>query len=168
VRGFAQEKSAKGEKAVRRTRPSDVPLIAEFLKANYHETIGLIPITNREKFVMDPDYVNAFAQKAASHPDLISYIDENGMIMGDLGETTIGPNRIARGGVWYVRPEARGTPLGWRLLKAFDDEGRDRGALCARMELDNPINLSVIDRMYQKRGFRRYSYIYVKEYGITS
>lgn len=155
---------ALGELEMRKVTPADVPQIVEFLKANFHETQGLIPLGNRNKFVMSDEHITAWAQKAANHPDLIAFIDDDGMILGEFAETVFGPNRIARGGVWYVRPRARGGPLAWRLLKAFDQQAAEKGALAGRMELDNPSYIDVIDRMYKKIGFREFSKIYVKEY----
>ena len=154
-----------GRMKMRKVTSKDGWRVAEFMAAYYPEAVAQIPLGNRGKFQIDENYVAAWAEKAVNHPNCIAFIDEdNGIILGELAETNIGPNKIARGGIWYVRPEARSGLLAWRLLEAFDKEANERGALCGRMEVDNPVHLGTIERMYKKIGFRPFSKIYVKEY----
>ena len=133
------------------------------MTAYFHEAQPTVPLSNRDKFVLDPDFVLRWAKNVVSSPNIFGFIDDDGMILGEINNTWVGPNKIANGGIWYVRPMARSSTLGWRLLKAFDDKAH-QVALVARMALDNPSNIPIVDRMYKKIGFKEYSKIYVKEY----
>ena len=148
---------------MREIRPSDYPVIAEMMTAYFHEAQPTVPLSNRDKFVLDPDFVLRWAKNVVGNCNIFGFIDDNGMILGEISNTWVGPNKVANGGIWYVRPMARSGTLAWRLLKAFDDKAH-KVALVARMALDNPSNGPIIDRMYKKIGFREYSKIYVKEY----
>lgn len=105
-----------------------------------------------------------FFESALAHPDLISYISDDGVILGELGHTIFGPERVARGVLWYVRPEARNGILARRLLKAFDEEAKARGAVYSKMDLDNPAQINVIEGLYQLAGYEEFSKSYLKEF----
>jgi GNAT superfamily N-acetyltransferase len=164
LRGFAQAVQAKGPATLRAVTPEDAPQVAQLMTDYFYEARTHIPLVHRERYTLDDRYVRVWAKRAVTTPQIFGFIDDDGMIFGEIAETWVGPNRIARGGIWYVRPRARGGLLAWRLLKAFDMEAAKRGAFCSRMDLDNPIFFEVIDRMYKKLGYRVYSRIYVKEY----
>lgn len=149
---------------MRVVKPTDLPQIVKFMKEYFIEAQPQVPLENKDKFVLEEDCVNRWAKRVVSNPNIFGFIDDNGMILGEISTTWVGPNKVANGGIWYVRPMARSSTLGWRLLKAFDDEAYKRGAICARMDLDNPVYHQIIDRMYKKIGFKEYSKIYVKEY----
>ena len=148
---------------MREIRPSDYPVIAEMMTAYFYEAQPTVPLSNREKFVLDPDFVLRWAKNVVGNCHIFGFIDDDGLILGEVNNTWVGPNKIANGGIWYVRPMARSSTLGWRLLKAFDDKAR-QVSLVGRMSLDNPSYHDVIDRMYKKIGYHEYSKIYVKEY----
>jgi len=149
---------------MRKVTPEDAPLLAQFMKEYFAEARPTVPLENRERFTLDDSYVTGWAERAATCPGIFGFISDDGMILGEIAETWVGPNKIARGGIWYVRPGARGGLCAWRFLKAFDKEARERGAICSRLDLDNPVFRHVIERMYKKLGYREYSKIYVKEY----
>jgi GNAT superfamily N-acetyltransferase len=149
---------------IRQAGFGDVSLIAEMMTDYYHEAKAQIPLEKRDCFTLDPGYVKGWAKRVVSNPHIFGFIADDGMIFGEVIETWVGPNKICRGGIWYVRPRARGGLLAWRLLKAFDQEAHKRGAICSRMDLDNPVFACLIDRMYKKLGYKEYSRVYVKEY----
>lgn len=104
-----------------------------------------------------------FLDRALRHPDLISYISENGVIFGELSHMWLGPERVGRGVLWYVKPEARNGLLARSLLRAFDKEAKERGAVYSKMDLDNPARIGVIDGFVKHLGYREFSKSYVKE-----
>lgn len=51
-----------------------------------------------------------------------------GMIAGRLGRHEFSPAVLGYNHIWYVVPEKRGTPVAFRLLRAFEDWCMYRGA----------------------------------------
>jgi len=153
-------KRAKGiEYNVRKTKSTDGPEIVEMLADYYLE--------NQRKMPMDVKFdvrmTERFIKEALAHRNCISFISDDGIVLGELSQTWFGPNPVGRGLVWYVRPEARNGILAMKLLNAFDAEATSRGARYSRFELDNPANLPVVDRMLHKADYRDFSKIYLKD-----
>lgn len=144
---------------MRKAGPQDVNRILEMLMAYFIENQKIMPMA----VSFDILKTRAFLTHALNHPDVISYISDDGVILGELGETWFGPNKVARGVLWYVKPEKRGSTLAWRLLKAFDGEARARGAKYAKQDLDNPARIGLVENVYHKMGYRDFSKSYVKE-----
>jgi hypothetical protein len=138
--------------------PDDLPTILEWFTDYFLE--------NQKKMPMDVELnikqVRKFFEHALKQPSLIGFMSEDGVILGEESETWFGPNKVGRGLLWYVRPKARNGILAMRLLKAFDEEAKNRGARFCRMELDNPANLKTIDGLVKKAGYEDYSKIYVR------
>ena len=111
----------------------------------------------------DLDECWGFLKAALKHPGLISYIADDGIIMGELSQPWFGKTPVARGIVWYVRPEARNGILARNLMRAFDKEAKERGAHYSRMELDNAAHIDTIDGFFKKMNYRDYSRIYLKD-----
>jgi hypothetical protein len=145
---------------MRKATPQDAPQIVEWFLRYFLENQKLMPM----KVSCDFHMVRQWIEHALNHPDLISYISDNGVILGELGHTWMGPNKVARGGIWYVKPEARNGMLAMALLRAFNKEAGERGAIYAKQELDNPARIEVIDGLYKLAGYREYSKTYVKEF----
>lgn len=94
------------------------------------------------------------------------FIDENGVVLGHLAHTWFGPNPIAEGVLWYVRPKARGGLLAWRLLKAYDKECKERGAILSYNPLHNFATQKMVGGILQKEGYYTFSVNYVKELNV--
>ena len=144
---------------MRKTGPQDVNRILEFLMEYFIENQKQMPM----KISFDVPQTRAFITHALNHPDLISYISDNGVILGELGETWFGPNKVARGLIWYVKPAARNGILARRLLKAFNDEAKARGARYAKQDLDNPASIGKVDGLVKLAGYRDFSKTYLME-----
>ena len=87
----------------------------------------------------------------------IGYIEENkGLILGIIVPTTWNPNVLMLHELaWYVKPEFRNTPIGYRLLKKYieygnelKDSGRIKMFLMGRF--DSSPNIK-----YEKFGFKK-------------
>lgn len=144
---------------MRKATAADAPRLVEFLFAYFIEAQK----TMKMRVSLDLLASRQFFETALAHPDLISYISDDGVILGELGRTIFGPERVARGVIWYVKPEARNGILARRLLKAFDEEAKARGAVYSKMDLDNPAQIDVIDGFYKRVGYREFSKTYLKE-----
>lgn len=143
---------------MRRTTPDDLVTIIEWMVDYFIENQQKMPMNVQ----MNVQQMKKFFEHALVHPDMVSYISDDGVILGEVAETWFGPNKVGRGILWYVRPQARNGILARRLLRAFDNEARERGARFARMELDNPANLKQIDGLVKKVGYEDFSKIYVR------
>lgn len=153
--------ASKGSReSVRKTVQDDVPKILAFMKAYFEENQGKMPM----RVELNLDTCKTFFTLALKHPNVISYISDDGVILGELSTTWFGPNKVGRGVLWYVKPEARNGILARRLLKAFDDEARKRGATMVFNDLHNAANLEMIDGFVKKCGYRNYSKSYLKEF----
>ena len=87
----------------------------------------------------------------------IGYIEEDkGLILGIIVPTTWNPNVLMLHELaWYVKPEFRNTPIGYRLLKKYieygnelKDSGRIKMFLMGRF--DSSPNIK-----YEKFGFKK-------------
>ena len=143
---------------MRKTTPDDLCQIIEWMVDYFIENQQKFPM----KVEMNVQQMRRFFEQILGKPEIVSYISDDGVILGDVAETWFGPNKIGRGVLWYVRPQARNGILARRLLRAFDQEAHDRGARFCRMELDNPANLKQIDGLIKKVGYEDYSKIYVR------
>ena len=146
---------------MRPTTIEDLPQILEWMVDYYVENQKVMPMP---RVKMDVNYTKTWLLNALRNPGLISFISDDGVIMGAMMETHIGPNKIGRGGIWYVRPEARNGILAMRLLRAFDEEARERGALYAYQDVENPAHLQVLDGLYKLEGYKEFSKVYLKEF----
>ena len=52
-----------------------------------------------------------------------------GMVIGKIAQYEFAPVALGYNHVWYVTPDKRGTPIAFRLLRAFEDWSRSRGAI---------------------------------------
>ncbi len=145
---------------MRKATSKDVAQITWWFKEYFDEAQQIMGMNVK----LDLRTVRAFFEKTLGQRDLISYIGEDGVIMGELGHTWWGPNTIANGGIWYVTPEARNGIFARALLKAFDEEAAARGAVYSRMALDNPAHVKAVEGLYHLAGYQDYSKIYVKEF----
>lgn len=144
---------------MRKTTPADVLKITEFIRDYFEEAKPTFPAP----LDFDLEQSANFIFMALQHPNVISYIADDGVILGELAHTWFGPNKLARGILWYVRPGARNGILARRLLKAFDGEAKARGARLCLNDLHNPAHLNMIDGFVKKIGYRSYSKCYLKE-----
>ncbi len=144
---------------MRKTTPKDIEQILRFLYAYYHENQKIMP--------MDVDFdleeCWTFLKKALAHPNIISYISDNGVIMGELSQPWFGKTPVARGIAWYVKPENRNGILARSLMRAYDNEARERGARYSKQEFDNAAHLEVIDSFMKLMDYKDYSKIYLKD-----
>lgn len=144
---------------MRKATLADANRIIEFLFAyfmEYHKTKPL-------KVGFDIPQTRAFIEQCLKNDNVICYISEEGVILGEVCYTWFGPNLWAKGFLWYVRPESRGRWSAWRLIKAFDKEAKERGASYSLQELHNPTHKTVAEGLFHKANYKDYSASYMKE-----
>lgn len=146
---------------MRETTPADCPALMQMYFDYW--------IENRENYfqrhvVMDLLWAKRYLDAILANPDSIGFIDDDGVCLGIMVDTWFGPNRIAQGIMWYVTPRARGRLLAWRLLKAFDKEARQRGALVTLNALLNSTFEDRVGGILEASGYKKMSLNYVKEH----
>lgn len=62
---------------------------------------------------------------------------------------------------WFVLPEARGGGL--RMLQAYEDEAKRRGAVRCSMALIKGLQPEALGKLYERRGYRAFEIAYSKE-----
>lgn len=76
-----------------------------------------------------------------------------GMVVGKLAQYEFAPVLLGYNHVWYVKPEKRGSPVAFRLLKAFEDWAREKGAAHIHLGLAAGILPERTGRMLEKTGY---------------
>lgn len=118
------------------------------------------------KFTLDTDGMRLLLQQAMI-PELSIYFCKlleheetvQGFIFGVLGRPAYFKEVIAAELAWYVAPAARGGPSSVKLLRAFEDWAKYRGAdYVALSHLGDPM----IDNLYQRYGYALKEHVYVK------
>ena len=72
--------------------------------------------------------------------------------------------KLAQEAIWYVSKDSRGV-MGFKLLKAFMDEWKLRGADFVVMGSVGNLYANELDRFYKKRNFKQMETYYIKTMG---
>lgn len=64
---------------------------------------------------------------------------------------------------WFVRPDKRKGSLALKLLKAYEDEAVIRGARRILMTRIAGMNDGTLDALYERKGYREFERVYMKE-----
>ena len=76
-----------------------------------------------------------------------------GFFMGYLTRYFFGPGRMATELAWYVTPEKRGSMAGVRLLSAFRQWGKNKGAKEICVGVSTGTDLDRTEQLLKKSGF---------------
>lgn len=88
---------------------------------------------------------------------------QEGFILGQIGETWFGPNRIAKPAVLYVKPESRNGLIARALLRRFESEARNRGAGSILWEFDSGLSdPKMLSGLMESIGYEFHGPIYRK------
>lgn len=68
---------------------------------------------------------------------------------------------IANEMFWFIQSESRGHGL--RMLQAYEDESKKRGATRCSMALISSLQPEVLGKIYERRGYRPFEIAYTKE-----
>ena len=129
------------------------------LHSYYQENIERLPVA------VDFDLYRCwnFLKNMLSQEECISYMSDDGVVIGNTMKPWFSETMFANSLVWYVKPEARNGLLARSLIREFDKEAARRGAKYSHLSLDNPINIDIIDPFIKKLGYRDYSKIYMRD-----
>jgi len=83
-----------------------------------------------------------------------------GMLMGYVSLYYFGNDLLANDIVWYVRKDRRGSMTGIRLLNAFRDWAKERGASEICIGVSSALNLDRTHKLMSRMGFNHVGGIY--------
>lgn len=87
--------------------------------------------------------------------------NKNGLIAGIISTHPYNPEKKVLGEMmWWVYEGKRGSSVGYRLLKAFEEEGIKSGVDYIQMSLMENSTITSLE----KQGYRRKEYALVKEF----
>ena len=97
------------------------------------------------KYILNPKWF--FGYCAYEGDELI------GMIMGHLVPYYFGNDLLANDILWYVRKDRRGSMVGIRLLNAFRDWAKERGASEICIGVSTALDLDRTHKLLSRMGF---------------
>ena len=118
-------------------------------------------------FRYDPGSVMDFADLVLGTPDALHCVIAveagriGGLFVGGVAPFFFGPDRYAYDISVYVEPDLRGGLTAYRLVKAFTDWARGKGAVQARYGAATGVDAESTDRFFRGIGFRRAGLLYV-------
>ena len=107
----------------------------------------------------DPDKCFQLGVRCISYPDryfgYCAYEDDEltGMLVGQLVPYFFGNDLLANDIVWYVREDRRGSMMGIRLLNAFRDWAKERGASEVCIGVSTALDLDRTHKLLSRMGF---------------
>jgi GNAT superfamily N-acetyltransferase len=111
------------------------------------------------QFPYDVDYTTQFGINVVHASDhvLLCARDHNdrliGMLIGGIQELCFSPVKYAVDHTFYVRKERRGSLAAAKLLAAFEQWAKDRGATMIRPAVTAGVNGAAV-RLYKAMGYR--------------
>ena len=97
------------------------------------------------KYILNPKWF--FGYCAYEGDELV------GMVMGHIVPYYFGNDLLASDTVWYVRKDRRGSMIGIRLLNAFRDWAKERGASEICIGVSSALNLDRTHKLLSRVGF---------------
>ncbi len=97
---------------------------------------------------------------------IVGLIDEQikGIIAGTIQPSLFDmKEQICEEKIWYVTKNARGTKLGFQMLKLFEDYVQIKGAKRLIMVNIGNINNGVMKRFYERKGYRELETHFIKQ-----
>jgi GNAT superfamily N-acetyltransferase len=145
-------------------------MIVPLTRDRIHDVVWLALDMNRESPVyaqqkVDIQYTNAYLLNAWDHGVLFGFVDDamNGVILGSVAAPWSTPTKQAAEWLLYVRPKYRGTGMAVKLVTAFTEEARQRGAQKLYVGSSTGINDEGVRKLYERMGFLSVGSSLVKE-----
>lgn len=101
----------------------------------------------------------------------LNFLTENneGMILGEVGETWFGKNRMGKPSVLYVKPEHRNGLIARALLRRFENEALRRGAEFVLWEFEGGLSSpKMLGGLMEHLDYEYQGPIYKKTFGGDS
>lgn len=154
---------------IRSATVDDIKSIFDMMHSYYQEAVDK---TGYDFFTWnDEKAVVYLAGILCNTTDGLNFITEKdeGAIIGAMGETWFGANRMGKPAALYVKPEHRNGLIARSLLRRFEREAKTRGAIAILWEFE--IGLSddrMIKGLMESLGYEYQGAIYKKIFGGSS
>jgi GNAT superfamily N-acetyltransferase len=134
---------------IRRATEDDLTAIMDMAQALHAES-------DVSMWGFDPNVAFAYVRRFVLDPVKILLVDDayKGCLLGHITSYAFGPTRLAIEDYWYVKPEHRGSIVGFRLLDKFLAWAKINGADEAMIGIGTGINVANSSRMMERAGFR--------------
>ncbi len=150
---------------IRPATVEDIKPIYDMMFNYYREAVEK---TGYDFFTWSEEKAVIYLGNVLWNQDGLNFISENneGAIIGSMGETWFGPNRMAKPAALYVHPEHRNGLLARALLRRFDKEATARGAIAILWEFEIGLSDSrMVGGLMKSLGYEYQGPIYKKIFG---
>jgi GNAT superfamily N-acetyltransferase len=143
----------------------DIKPIYDMMFNYYREAVEK---TGYDYFTWSEEKAVIYLGNVLWNKDGLNFISENreGMIIGSIGETWFGENKMAKPAALYVKPEHRNGLLARALLRRFEKEAKARGAIAILWEFEIGLSDSrMVGGLMENLGYEYQGAIYKKMFG---
>lgn len=144
---------------IRPVTPADVQIVIDMGTAMHAESAF-------SHLSYDRDVCEALGQRVLTDPDFFAWIAEKdgeptGFFLGHIGPYLFSRDLIATEYLWYVKPGHRGGTVSIRLMRAFIEWGKKRGAAEICMGVSTgPRMEAAVGPILERQGFMRQGAVY--------
>ena len=137
---------------IRRMSEQDIEPMVEMGAAMHAESAFVVLDYSRDK-------CRDLCRRYIAHPDVnFGVVAEKdgrliGMLMGYVTDYYFGDDKIACDILWYMDPEHRGSRVGIRLLEAFQDWSKERGASEVCIGISTAVAFERTGALLQRLGY---------------
>lgn len=137
---------------IRPAETKDIDAVRSLIMAFHQESFGKYGFTITDETINATikNFINGFVNFLAEKDNRVVGVVA-GIIMPSIFDKS---QSIAQEMIWFVDKKERGGTIGFKLLKAFEDECKNRGANVIIMASMNGGNADILDRYYTKRGYQ--------------
>lgn len=121
------------------------------LLMEFHAASGL-------PFQTSTAWANALYQEHVSNPDKIAIVRGHGILLGAVGQSPLGPFKVAHEVAWWVSPGARGTGL--EMLREYETWAWSKGVF--GIEVKSLAVFPDAGKIYERAGFTALETSWVK------
>lgn len=123
----------------------------------FYSEIGIPPLTTEEAL--------SYYKEILKIPGVFVCVTiGKGFIVGHVTPSFLQPSvTLCTEAAWFVEKEYRGTTVGIKLLKDYENEAIRRGATQITMVNIRHLNMDGLDKIYTKLGYNLFEQHYLKE-----
>ena len=146
---------------IRKAELKDVPAVVRLVKEFFEESLSEYGLLLESKTIFE-----TLENYAKNYIGIVA--EENGEIVGVVGGLVSSSifdkgQLVGQETIWYVDKRFRGGVIGLKLIKAFEEECKIRGAkLIAMVNMGN-LYTDVLDKIYKRRGYKLMERQYIRE-----
>jgi GNAT superfamily N-acetyltransferase len=112
-----------------------------------------------------PDNVREYYESLNENPLIFTIVDiDKGFIVGVVAPSFLEPSKLACSELaWYVESEYRGTSVGIKLMKRYEQKAIDSKCDTITMVALDSLNPEAVGEIYKKLGYTTLEHHYRKE-----